>query len=82
MAPQVLLHGQLEKSLILLNLLNDSCHQVLYSFNKTAWLVFFLLLFFLLLTFQQLLFEAGVYFFLKPTDINDGWIRFTQAIQR
>ena len=36
-------------------------------------------LFFLLLT---LLFEGSVYFFLKPADINDGWIRFTQAIQQ
>ena len=29
----------------------------------------------------RLLFEAGVYFFGKPTEINDCWIRYVRAIQ-
>ena len=31
--------------------------------------------------FVRLLFKGGAYFFGKPTDINDGWIRYVQAIQ-
>ena len=30
----------------------------------------------------QLLFEGGIYFSGKPTDINDSWIRYVQVIQR
>ena len=29
--------------------------------------------------FMQLLFEGGVYFFGKPRDINDGWIRYVRV---
>jgi len=32
-----------------------------------------------LLFFVRLLFEGGVYFFGKPTDINDGWIRYVRV---
>ena len=35
---------------------------------------------FLLLDFVRLLFEGGVYFFRKFADINNGWIRYVQAI--
>ena len=31
--------------------------------------------------FVQLLFEAGIYFFGKPRDINDGWIMYIQVRQ-
>ena len=48
-----------------------------YFFNQTPQLLFFSLLVFL-----RLLFEGGVYFFGKLADINDGWIRYVQAIQR
>ena len=27
----------------------------------------------------RLLFEGGVYFFGKPRDLNDGWIRYVQV---
>ena len=30
----------------------------------------------------RLLFKDGVYFFGKPADINDSWIRYVRAIQR
>ena len=39
-------------------------------------------LLFLLLVFLRLLFEGSVYFFGKAADINDGWIRYVQAIQQ
>ena len=42
---------------------------------------FFAYYFFSLLVIVRLLFEGGVYFFGKPADINDGWIRYVQAIQ-
>ena len=32
--------------------------------------------------FVQLLFEGSIYFFGKPADTNNGWIRYVQAIQR
>ena len=48
---------------------------VLYFFNQTPWLLFFSLLFFL-----WLLFKGGIYFFRKPADINDGWIRYVRVI--
>ena len=35
-----------------------------------------------LLVFLRLLFEGGVYFFEKPADIYNGWIRYVQVIQR
>ena len=37
------------------------------------------LLFFLLPVFVRLLFEGGGYFFGKPADINDGWIRYVRV---
>ena len=37
--------------------------------------------FFSLHVFVRLLFEGGVYFFGKPTDINVGWIGYVGAIQ-
>ena len=39
------------------------------------------LLFCSLLVFVQLLFEGGIYFFRKPADINDGWIRYIPVRQ-
>ena len=36
---------------------------------------------FLLHLSVQLLFEGSVYFFGKPADINDRWIKYIQAIQ-
>ena len=33
-------------------------------------------------TLVWLLFEGGIYFIGKPADINDGWIRYVQAIHR
>ena len=48
-----------------------------YFFDQTTRLLFFSLL-----GFVRLLFEDGIYFFRKPADINDGWIRYVQAIQR
>ena len=41
------------------------------------WLFFF----FLLHVSVWLLFEGGVYFFGRPTDINDSWIRYVRAMQ-
>ena len=37
--------------------------------------------FLLMHVFIWILFEGGVYFFEKPADINEGWIRYVQAIQ-
>ena len=52
--------------------------QVPYLFNLMLWLFFF---FFLLHVSVWLLFEGGVYFFGKPADINDSWIRYIRAMQ-
>ena len=47
-----------------------------YFFDTdVAATVSFLLIFSLLVQFVRLLFEGDIYFFGKPTDINDGWIR-------
>ena len=44
--------------------------KVLYFFNQTPQLA----------CFARLLFEGGVYFFWKPADINNSWIRYVWAI--
>ena len=36
---------------------------------------------FLLHLFVRLLFEGSVYFFGKPADINNSWIKYIRAIQ-
>ena len=54
--------GQLGKSLILLNLLSDACHQVLYFFNQKAWL---LLVFFFAARFLAALIQGQRLFFLS-----------------
>ena len=55
----------------------DTVQTLPYFFNQTLRLQFFSLLVFL-----WLLSEGGAYFFGKPADIKDGWIRYVQAIQR
>ena len=47
-----------------------------YFFDRTPRLLLFLLH-----ISVWLLFEGGFYFFGKPADINDSWIRYVQAIQ-
>ena len=47
---------------------------ILYIFDQTPWVLFFSLL-----AFVQLLFEGGIYFFGKPADIKDGWIRYVRV---
>ena len=74
---QVLLHGQLGKSLILLNLLNDPCHQVLYFLIRQHGYCFFFAT-----HFSVAIIRGQCLFFLKPADINDDWIGFTQAIRQ
>ena len=51
----------------------------LYFFDQAPWLLFF----FLLLTgiWGRLLFEGGIYFFGKPADINNSWLRYIQVRQ-
>ena len=43
--------------------------------------VTFFFFFFLLHVSVWLLFKGGVYFFGKPADINDSWIRYVRAMQ-
>ena len=43
----------------------------MHFFNQTPRLLFFSLH-----VLVQLLFEGGVYFFGKPADFKDGWIRY------
>ena len=47
-----------------------------YFFNQMPQLLFILLH-----VFVRLLFEGGVYFFGKPSDTNNSWIRYIQTIQ-
>ena len=49
--------------------------QILYFFNHTQRLLFLSLL-----VFVQLLFKGGVYFFSKPADIKNNWIRNVRVI--
>ena len=55
---------------------------VLYFFNQIPRLLFFLCLFSAATIRGRSLFKGGVYFFGKPTDIKDGWIRCVRVIQR
>ena len=48
-----------------------------YFFNQTPRLPFFLAARFCVASIQgRPLFEGGIYFLGKPTDINNGWIRY------
>ena len=49
---------------------------ILYFFDQTPRLLFFSLH-----VSVWLLFKGGVYFFAKPADINDGWIRYVRTMQ-
>lgn len=57
--------------------LYSPCMYIPYLFDQMPRTFFFLLL-----VFVQLLFEGGIQVFGKPTDVNDGWIRYIQAIQQ
>ena len=55
--------------------------QILYYCTAVLYRISLSTIFYSLLVIVWLLFEGGVYFFGKPADINDGWIRYVQAIQ-
>ena len=54
---------------------------LLFLRSDAAGTIFLLLIFVQLLFLGSLLFEGSVYFFWKPADINDGWIKYVWAIQ-
>ena len=53
-------------------MLHLSTSYVPYFFDQTATIYF-------AARFMWLLFKDGVYFFGKPGDINDSWIRYTRV---
>ena len=53
---------------------------ILYFFDQMPQLLFFFCCLFCAATIRGwLLIEGGVYFFGKPGDINDGWIRYIRV---
>ena len=50
-------------------------HAYPYFFNQTPRLLFILLH----ARFVRLLIEGGIYFFWKPWDVNDGWMRYVRV---
>ena len=54
-------------------------NKVQYFFDQTPWLLLFLPLAFVRL---HVVFKDGIYFFGKPADINNSWIKYEQVIQQ